>query len=300
MKAAPQRRSGLQPEGKGRGLTLAVSRPLLFVALLGYAAWVLFPMVWVAYSSLKPDEAIFREPFALPAFGDLRLDNYARAWREARFGDYFVNSAIVTTASVGLIVLLGAMSAYALARFSHPLGRVAFWLFLAGLMIPAQLAMVPLFFELRALGLLNSRLGLVLVYTANGLPFAIFILAGFFRSLPRTFYEAAVIDGCSEFGAFWRVLLPLARPGLVTVAIFQLIGIWKEYFFAFMFTSGDVDGGARTLPLGLANLSITAQYRTDYGMLFAGLMLVTLPILVLYAALQRHIVKGVTAGALKG
>jgi len=275
-------------------------RPLLVLVLLGYTAWVLFPMIWVAYSSLKPDEAIFRDTFALPAADDLRFDNYVRAWREARFGDYFLNSVIITVASVGCIVLLGAMSAYALARFSHPLGRVTFWLFLAGLMIPAQLAMVPLFFELRAVGLLNSRLGLILVYTANGLPFAVFILAGFFRSLPRTLYEAAVIDGCSEFGAFWRVLLPLARPGLVTVAIFQLIGVWKEYFFAFMLTSGDVDGGAQTLPLGLANLSITSQYRTDFGMLFAGIMLVTLPILLMYALLQRHIVKGVTAGALKG
>jgi len=203
-------------------------------------------------------------------------------------------------ASVALIVGLGAMAAYALARFYHPAGRVVFWLFLAGLMIPAQLAVIPLFFELRALALLNSKLGLVLVYTANGLPFAIFILAGFFRSLPRSLYEAAVIDGCGEFTAFWRVLLPLARPGLVTVAIFQFIGVWKEYFFAFMLTGGDVANRARTLPLGLANLSITSQFRSDYGMLFAGLVLVTLPILILYLLLQRHIVKGVSAGALKG
>jgi ABC-type glycerol-3-phosphate transport system permease component len=192
------------------------------------------------------------------------------------------------------------MAAYALARFSHPAGRAAFGLFLAGLTIPAQLAIVPLFFELRSAGLLNSRLGLVLVYTANGLPFAIFILAGFFRSLPRSLYEAAVVDGCGEFSAFWRVLLPLARPGLVTVAIFQFIGIWKEYFYAFMLVNGDTAGSARTLPLGLANLSIAAEYRTEYGMLFAGIILVTLPILLVYVALQRQIVSGIAAGALKG
>jgi ABC-type glycerol-3-phosphate transport system permease component len=269
-------------------------------ALAGYALWVIYPMVWMVYSSLKADEAIFRDALALPPLDGLRFDNYARAWHEARFGDYFFNSVLVTTTAVTLIVLLGAMTAYALTRFHHPAGRVAFWLFLAGLMIPAQLTIVPLFFEWRTLGLLNSRLGLILVYTANGLPFAIFILAGFFRSLPRTLYEAAVIDGCSEAGAFWRVLLPLARPGLVTVAIFQFIGIWKEYFFAFMLASGDAAGGARTLPLGLANLSITAQYRTDYGMLFAGLVLVTIPLLLVYVVLQRQIVRGVTAGALKG
>lgn len=277
-----------------------LSRHLLLALLAAYALWVVYPMLWVAYSSLKSDAAIFQEAFTLPSLGELHPENYSRAWRESRFGEYFLNSVLVTTASVALIVALGAMAAYALARFYHPAGRVVFWLFLAGLMIPAQLAVVPLFFELRALGLLNSRLGLILVYTANGLPFAVFILAGFFRSLPRALYEAAVIDGCGEFSAFWRVLLPLARPGLVTVAIFQFIGVWKEYFFAFMLTSGDPDGGVRTLPLGLANLSITAEYRGDYGSLFAGIVLVTVPILIVYLALQRQIVKGIATGALKG
>jgi ABC-type glycerol-3-phosphate transport system permease component len=276
------------------------SRFLMFAVLAGYLVWVVYPMAWVAYSSLKTDEAIFREAFALPPRDALQTDNYARAWNEARFGDYFINSIIVTVTAVGLIVLLGAMTAYALARFYHPLGQGVFWLFLTGLMIPVQLSIVPLFFELRALGLLNSKLGLILVYTGNGLPFAIFILAGFFKSLPRSLYEAAVVDGCSETSAFWRVMLPLAKPGLVTVAIFQFIGIWKEYFFAFMFTSGDAGAGVRTLPLGLANLSITSQYRSDYGMLFAGLVIVTVPILIVFIALQKHLVKGVTAGALKG
>lgn len=276
------------------------SRPVAFAALLGYSAWLVFPMVWVAYSSLKPDDAIFRDTFALPSASDLRTDNYARAWSGAHFGGYFLNSVVVTGASVALIVSLGAMAAYALARFSHPAGRVVFGVMMAGLTIPAQLAVVPLFFELRSLGLLNSRIGLILVYAANGLPFAIFILAGFFRSLPRSLYEAAVVDGCGEFSAFWRVLLPLARPGLVTVAIFQFIGVWREYFYAFMLVNGDTSRSVRTLPLGLANLSITAEYRTEYGMLFAGIILVTLPILAVYLALQRQIVRGIAAGALKG
>src|SRR5476649_2667958 len=135
---------------------------LIVTVLIGYTAWVVFPMIWVAYSSLKPDAAIFRDTFALPTANNLRVDNYARAWREARFGDYFFNSVFVTSISVTLIVALGAMAAYALARFYHPAARLAFWLFLSGLMIPAQMAMVPLFFELRAVDLLNSRLGLIL------------------------------------------------------------------------------------------------------------------------------------------
>jgi ABC-type glycerol-3-phosphate transport system permease component len=288
-----------QMEAHHRG-KFRFSRAVACAALLGYSAWILFPMAWVGYSSLKGDDAIFRDALALPAAGALHADNYARAWREAHFGEYFLNSVVVTAVSVTLIVGLGAMAAYALSRFTHPLGKLAFGLFLAGLTIPAQLAIVPLFFELRAAGLLNSRAGLILVYTANGLPFAIFILAAFFRSLPKTLYEAAIIDGCGEFSAFWRILLPLARPGLVTVAIFQFIGVWREYFFAFMLVSGDTAGSARTLPLGLANLSIAAEYRTEYGMLFAGIVLVTLPILLVYLALQRQIVRGIAAGALKG
>lgn len=279
---------------------MKISRALIFAVLGGYLIWVVYPMIWVAYTSLKPDAEIFREAFALPTAENLAWENYARAWREARFGDYFFNSVLVTGASVAAIVLLGAMAAYALSRFYHPLGRAAYGLFLAGLMIPVQLSIVPLFFELRALGLLDSRFGLILVYTANGLPFAIFILAGFFRALPASLYEAAMIDGCGEASAFWRVMLPLARPGLVTVAIFQFIGIWKEYFFAFMFTSGGVTGAARTLPLGLANLSLTAQYRGEYGSLFACVVIVTLPVLILYLFLQKQLVRGITAGALKG
>lgn len=276
-----------------------VSRSLLALVLLGYAVWTVLPMVWVAYSSLKTDTAILREPLSPPAWSEADFGAYERAWSEARLGDYFLNSAFVTAASVALILVLGAPAAYALSRFRLPLGRAAYALFLAGLMIPAQLAMVPLFFELRALGLLDSRLGLILVYAANGLPFAVFILAGFFRGLPRTLYEAAVVDGCGEFAAFRRVMLPLARPGLVTVAIFQFIGIWKEYFFAFMLVGGGA-GGARTLPLGLANLAITAQYGGDQARLFAGLVVVTLPILLVYALLQRQLVGGIAAGALKG
>ena len=279
---------------------MKITRSLLYLTLVGYLLWVLFPMVWLAYSSLKPDAAIFSDPFGLPAWRQIAWDNYGRAWSEARFSHYVANSAVVTAVSVVGILVVGSMAAYALSRFFHPLGEAVFWLFISGLMIPAQLSIVPLFFELRELGLLNSRAGLVLVYIANGLPFAIFILAGFFRSLPRALYEAAIMDGANEFSAFWRVMLPLARPGLVTVAIFQFIAIWKEYFFAFMLLSGSGGDAVRTLPLGLANLTITAQFRTDYGMLFAGLVIVTIPILLVYLMLQKQLVKGVTAGALKG
>jgi ABC-type glycerol-3-phosphate transport system permease component len=275
-------------------------RTIIYAALIGYLVWVVIPMAWVAASAFKSDRDIVHEPLAPIGSEGFHPENFARAWGEGHLGQYFASSVFVTIASVAGILLLGSMCAYALSRFFHPLGRITYWLFLAGLMIPAQLSIVPLFFELRALGLLNSLGGLILVYIANGLPFAVFILAGFFRGLPKTFYEAAVVDGCTDAAAFWRVILPLARPGLITVAIFQFIGVWKEFFYAYMFLSGGGPDATRTLPLGLANLAITSQYRTDYGMLFAGLVIVTVPILIFYLVVQKHLIKGITAGALKG
>lgn len=271
----------------------------LALLALGYALWTLAPMLWVLMSSFKTDAAILRDPLAPPAWAELDTSAYARAWGDGGLGGQFLNSVFVTIAAVSLILALGAPAAYALARFRLPGGPAAHGLFLAGLTLPAQLAVVPLFFELRAFGLLNHPIGLVLVYAANGLPFAIFVLGGFFRSVPRALHEAAVVDGCSEARAFWHVMLPLARPGLATVAIFQAIGVWKEYFHAFMLVGGS-DGAARTLPLGLANLAITAQYGGDSARLFAGLTLVALPVLAVYLLLQRRLVEGVAAGAVKG
>jgi ABC-type glycerol-3-phosphate transport system permease component len=268
-------------------------------ALVAYVFWVAAPFFWVVVSSLKSDSEILHKPLGLPDWSGVTGAAYCRAWTEGGIGSCLLNSALIAIVSVVLILWFGSMAAYVLARYRHPWGRVVRLLFLAGLMLPAQLAMVPLFFELRALGLLETRAGLVLVYVANGLPFAIFILTAFFRDLPRSLQEAAVIDGCSESGVFWRVMLPLARPGLITVAIFQFIGLWKEYFFAFMLVGGG-NGSARTLPLALADLAISAQYRSDQGMLFAGLVIVTLPMLAAYVLMQGHLVRGIAAGAVKG
>jgi ABC-type glycerol-3-phosphate transport system permease component len=148
--------------------------------------------------------------------------------------------------------------------------------------------------------LLNSRFGLLLVYVAFGMPFAIFILAGFFRSLPSGLHESALMDGAGELRAFWSIMLPLAKPGLITVGIFAFLGTWNEFFMAFMFLSGENAQDLRTLPLGLANLTIISQYRSDWGMAFAGLVLMMLPTMLVYGLLQRHLTKGITVGALKG
>jgi len=272
---------------------------VIYLILAAYALTVVFPVGWVLATSLKPDREVFLHPFSLPEVTDLHWENFTNAWGKGHFGDYFLNSAIVTVATVTVTLLFSAMAAYALSRFAFPTARPLFFYFLAGMMIPLQLAIVPLFFQMKDMGLLNSRLGLLAVYVAFGMPFSIFVLTGFFRSLPSSLHESALTDGCSEWGAFWRVMLPLARPGLITVGVFTFLGTWNEFFMAFMFLSGEGSESLRTLPLGLANITIVSQYRSDWGMAFAGLVLMMMPTMLVYVVLQKHITKGITMGALK-
>lgn len=287
------------PPRAGERKGFSVGGRMIGLVLCAYAAWVVVPMLWVAAGSLKPDSLIFREPFSPPDFAAPEWDNYGRAWAEAHFGTHLWNSALLTLGATLVITYVGALAAYAIARFQHRAAGAVFWVFLIGLVVPAQLSVVPLFFQLRELGLLGTRTGLFLAYCANGLPFAVFVLAPFFRQLPKALHEAAILDGCTEWGAFWRVQLPLVTPGLASVAIFQAIGLWKEFFLAFMLLSGRDAAALQTLPLALGNLSIAAQYRSDYGMLFAGIVIVSLPVLVAYLLLQRRIEAGLTAGAVK-
>ncbi|MAN25354.1 MAG: ABC transporter permease [Gemmatimonadetes bacterium] len=277
-----------------------LSRLSLYSVLGVYFLIVVYPMWWLLYTSLKTDRDIFLSPFSLPQWTDLQWNNYSNAWIKGAFSDYFLNSVFLTVSTVMISVLLAAMAGYALARFRFLGARPIFFYFLAGLMIPLQLAIVPLFFQMRDLNLLNSHLGVLFVYVAFGMPFAIFILTGFFKSLPSGLHESALIDGASEFRAFWSIMLPLARPGLITVGIFTFLGTWNEFFMAFMFLSGEGSEHLRTLPLGLANITIVSQYRSDWGMAFAGLVLIMAPTMIFYAFLQQYLTKGITMGALKG
>jgi ABC-type glycerol-3-phosphate transport system permease component len=270
----------------------------VFIVLFGYLVITVYPVIWVGYTSLKSDQEIFLSPFALPS--QMHWDNYRHAWVDANFSRYFFNSVLVSFVSVAGTLFVGSMAAYALSRFRFPGNKLMYFVFLSGLMIPIQLSIIPLFFQMRDMHLLNSRLGLMIFYIATGLPFAVFVLAGFFKSLPASLHEAAQIDGCSEWRIYWSIMLPLSRPGLITVAVFSFLGVWNEYFGAFMFMSGAGGEEYRTLPLGLANITITSQYRSDWGTAFAGLVLVMVPTLLVFIPLQRYLVKGITAGALKG
>lgn len=266
--------------------------------LLATAASILAPLLWIGLCSLRPNAEVFMDPLGWPQ--NWTLANFSAALREAHFALYFWNSLWVTFWSTLLTVLLGATLAFSVARFRLPQGALLQACLATGLVIPLQLVVLPLFFLLKGVGLLGTHLGLILVYTASGVPYAVLLLRGFFASLPHDLYEAALIDGCTPRLAFWKIFFPLARPGLATVGLFTALSIYNEYFLAFILLSGHSSENLRTLPLGLAHLTIVSQYRADFGQLYAGIVLVVVPSLVLYVLVHRLLLQGLAQGAVKG
>lgn len=288
---------------------------------------VVFPLIWVFYTSAKSTQEVFKNPFGLPLLVTAPshenmaalIENYQKAWVDSHFSLYFFNSIKVVGISLVLILLLGSMAAYALARFEFRGRTLLYGLFVSGLLIPMQLILIPLFFQyadmsewmtrvlappVASLGLgqltvslHNSHAGIILIYVAASLPFTVFTLTAFFRTLPNEVREAAMIDGASEYRTFFQVMMPLGRAGLVTVAIFNFLGLWNEYLFGLVFLTDD---RLKTLPLGLASISMQAQYKSDFGLMFAGLVIALVPTLVVYLLLQEQLTKGITAGAVKG
>ncbi len=295
--------------------------------LFAYLAAVVFPLVWVFYTSAKSTREVYANPLGLPQVimspsaqhAQPLIDNYRRAWVGGHFSSYLLNSIKVVSISLFLILLLGSMAAYVLARFEFRGRKFIYILFVAGLLIPMQLILIPLFFEFTAIGewltrafapvarsigmgeltisLHDSHFGIILIYVAASLPFTVFVLTSFFKTLPGELREAAMIDGAGEYRTFFSVMMPLAQPGLVTVAIFNFLGLWNEYLFGLIFLNSDT---LKTLPLGLASISMQAQYKSDTGLLFAGLVIAMAPTLLIYMLLQERLTKGITLGALKG
>ncbi|MEU1689660.1 carbohydrate ABC transporter permease [Micromonospora sp. NPDC005707] len=246
-------------------------------------------------SSFKSDGEILSDPWGLP--GALRFENWSRAWTEAHIGRYFLNSGIVVAGSLTLTMLLGAAAAYVFARYDFRGRQVVYYLFVGGMMFPVFLALVPLFFVVRNAGLFGSWTGLILVYAAYSLPFTVFFLTAFFRTLPTSIAEAALIDGCGHFGLFFRVMLPMARPGLISVAIFNFLSHWNQFILPQVLMQGD--DSKWVLAQGLTALAVSQGYQGDFSGLFAGLTIATLPVLAVYVAFQRQIQTGLTAGQLK-
>ncbi|HEV7899776.1 MAG TPA: carbohydrate ABC transporter permease [Planosporangium sp.] len=286
-------RTGDRPPRRESGLVDAFSH--LF--LLAWAVLTAFPLLWALVSSFKTDEQILTDPWGLPSA--LRWDNWARAWNSAHIGRYFLNSVIVVCGSLTLTMVLGSMAAYALARYSFRGNRPVYYLFVGGMMFPVFLALVPLFFVVKNLGLLGTLPGLMLVYAAYSLPFTVFFLTAVFRTLPTSVSEAALVDGCGHFGLFFRVMLPMARAGLVSVGIFNFLSHWNQYVLPIVLVQGQGAENKWVLAQGLTALAISEGYRGDYGALFAGMTIAMLPVLLAYVAFHRQVQSGLTAGQLK-
>lgn len=274
----------------------------LFTALVLtiFTLAVVIPLLWMVLTSFKSGPEIFASPWGLP--GKLHLENFSNAWKTAGIAHFFVNSLIVTIATLVVLIPVGAMAAYVFARYPFPGSKLLFGTFLGGMMFPQFLTIVPLFFLMNTLkvgtfSLYDTKLGLTIVYIAYSLPFTVFVLTGFFQTLPKDLDEAAMIDGAGHSKVFWRVMLPLAKPGLIVVGIFNGIGLWNEYSLALVLVPSEEN---RTLPLGIANLVMVEHYQSDWGALFAALVIVMVPVLIVYWVFRDKIHDTMLAGALKG
>ena len=261
------------------------------------AVWtiiVIVPFLWVVLSSFKTTKEILASPLSLPAHW--QFDNYAHAWTDAGIRQFFLNTVIVVSVALVLVMLLGAMCAYVLARFTFPGSRAIYYLMLAGLTFPIFLAIVPLFFILKNIGLINTLPGLIMVYVAFALPFTVFFLYAFFRTLPDDVYEAALIDGAGEWKTFFRIMLPMARTGFATVAIFNFLGLWNQFLIPVALNT-NVDN--YVLSQGMAAFASQAGYAVDFGQLFAAVVITVAPVLVVYIIFQRQLQGSVSQGTMK-
>lgn len=254
-----------------------------------YALIAVGPLLLVLNNSLRPTQAIYASPLGLPSAEGLQ--NFSTAWTRASFSTYFFNSLTVTIGALILGVGSATLAAYAIGRFHFPGRNALAALFLAGMLLPIQIGVVPIFYMLKSMGLVDTRLGLVLVYAAHTLPVSILILSVFFRQLPAELEEAARLDGAGRFRIFWSVMLPLVRPALVTVIVVQTAPIWNDFFYPLVLLRST---GMYTLPVGLT--SFMGQYQSDYGALFAALVIVSAPIILLFVLATRYVVAGLTAG----
>lgn len=266
---------------------ILVSGALLVVAVVFF-----FPMIWMVLSSFKTNAAIFAAPFALPESID--FGKWAEAWEVGNIGGYALNSAIVTGASVVIILLLGAAAAYALSRYRFAGRNLVLGLFALGLILPLQSYFIAQSSIFTLIGITDTRLALIIPYAAMGLSLAVYLLKVYLDALPDELFEAARIDGASDRQLFASLALPLLRPGLATVAIFSALAAWNEFLLALLYIQDDT---LKTIPTGL--LAFSTRYVTDYSLLFSALSIVTIPMILIYIVFNRQIVEGITAGSVK-
>lgn len=273
--------------------TRLLTRTLIYAFLGALALAFLYPVALMVLTSFKSTPEIFRNPFGLPE--NWSLDTFRSVWTRAKFGLYLRNSLLITGASALLLLATAAPAAYALARYSFRLKPYLFLFFLAGIMIPIRLGILPLYLLMRDFGLLDTPFALILTYAASGMPMSVFLLSVFFRNLPRELEDAARIDGCNELQIFYRIMLPLVRPGLATVVIVNVVPWWNDFFFPLLFIQSDT---WKTIPLGMQ--IFFGQHLVNWSLVFSGMVLASLPLLIIYLVMSRQFIAGLTAGAVKG
>jgi ABC-type glycerol-3-phosphate transport system permease component len=262
---------------------------LLFATL---ALSALYPLVFLAATSFRTDADYVRNPIGVPS--SWTLDNVTAAIDEANMARFALNSFIVVVAAVILLMIISCLAAYALTHFDFPLRRSSLVIVVAMMALPPSVLMIPIFRVMLDLGMLNTRHGLVLVYTSLNLPFSIYLLASYMRSIPRELLNAAQIDGAGPLRMLWSVVLPLVRPGLLTLATLNFLTLWNELLFSLLILQ---DESARTIMVGIAQTQ--SEYETGIGVLSAALLLSMVPPLLIFALFQRDLARGLTAGAVK-
>ena len=281
----------------GPQLQFSLGTLILYVFLVAITLAMFLPLVWMVYSSCKASSyEILEDPWGLPRNWDFSriAGQYVFAWTKGHLGIYVWNSVAVTIATLILALLCSSMAAYAFARLQFRGRDLLFYLFLIGLIIPTEAFLIPLFIELRELRLLDTRWSLILSYSGTALPLSIYILRAFMVNLPRDLDESATLDGCTPWGIYWKIDLPLVRPALATVGIFTALGAWNEFLMALIFIESD---SLKTLPLGL--LAFYGYHKIEYHLLLCALTITTVPMILVYFLFQRQIVEGLTAGALR-
>lgn len=272
---------------------LKVSRVILYILLIILAVVYLYPLLWLVNVSFKSNNQIFLDSFSLTT--DPYWPNYEKAWVAGHIGQYFLNSVIVVGTTLVVSLMLNCMAAYAIARMKWKLSGAVMTLFLSGMMVPIHASLIPLFVWFSNLGLIDNYLSLIIPYIVFSFGQSIYIMRGFFGNLPKEMEEAAVIDGCSLWGAFWRVIIPISTGGIFTIGLFTFNGTWNELLVAKIFTNSD---SVRTLPVGLTNF--VGPNMTNYGPMFAAIVIAIIPTIAVYCMLSNKIVGGLTAGAVKG
>jgi len=264
----------------------------LFMVILSIL--VLYPLIWNVISSLKSNTEILESPWSLPA--QPQWQNYVNAFEKANMGSYFLNSVIVVAVGTVLLLVLSIPITYVLVRYRFPGSKLLFSVLMACIFIQEPYILVPLFLQLNAIHLLDSLVVLGVVYATVRLPFTVFLLSGFIRSIPVDYEQAAMLDGCGYFKILWRIIVPLAKPGIFTAGLLAALGYWNEYAIALTLITSETK---QTLPVGLVNLYEVQRYATDWGALFAALVIVLVPSVCAYIFAQERLTQGMSIGGIK-